>query len=90
MRALLNALRPLPTASGGTAIVLATARPPSAIAPLSTGDIVVADSTVRIAVFAGTSVAERLGGSCAELVPANRGALRVTSLTGGRVASRPR
>ena len=70
--------------------MLATARPPSAIAPLSTGDIVVADSTVRIAVFAGTSVAERLGGSCAELVPANRGALRVTSLTGGRVASRPR
>lgn len=45
---------------------------------------------MRIAVFAGTSVAERLGGSCAELVPANRGALRVTSLTGGRVASRPR
>lgn len=75
--ALLAAVNPLPTLDGGTAIVLATAGSPPAIIPLSTGDVVVDDDKVRLAVFADSSAVRQLGGSCTLLVPTERGALRV-------------
>ncbi len=56
-----TAVAPLPTATGGIAIVLATAGPPPAITPLSTGDIVVDGRTVRLALFAENSAVSRLG-----------------------------
>ena len=76
--ALANALAPLPSAAGGTAIVLATAGPPPSITPLSTGDVAVDGDTVRLAVFADNSAATQLGGSCTLLVPTEVGALRVS------------
>ena len=76
--ALLAAIDPLPTTDGGTAIVLATAGPPPAIIPLSTGDLVVDGDAVRLAVFSDNSVVDRLGGSCTILVPTDRGALRAS------------
>src|SRR5215216_1028254 len=80
--AFLAAVRPLPTTAGGSAIVVATAGPPPAVNLLSTGDISVADDTVRIAVFANNSLVAHLGGSCTILVPTDGYAVRV-SLTGG-------
>ena len=62
--ALVAALDPLPTTAGGASIVLATAGPPPTITPLSTGDVVVDNDTVRLAVFASNSAAKQLGGSC--------------------------
>ena len=76
--ALLTAVAPLPTTDGGIAIVLATAGPPPAIVPLSTGDIVVDGDMVRLALFADTSAVRRLGGSCTILVPTEQGPLRVS------------
>ena len=73
-----TAVAPLPTATGGIAIVLATAGPPPAITPLSTGDIVVDGRTVRLALFAENSAVSRLGGSCTILVPTDLGPLRVS------------
>lgn len=75
--AFLAAVNPLPTLDGGTAIVLATAGSPPAIILLSTGDVVVDDDKVRLAVFADNSAVRQLGGSCTLLVPTGRGALRV-------------
>jgi hypothetical protein len=75
--AFLAAVAPLPTTNGGIAIVLATAGPPPAIVPLSTGDIAVEGDMVRLALFADSSAVRRLGGSCTILVPTEKGALRV-------------
>ncbi len=75
--ALLAAVAPLPTIEGGTAIVLATAGPPPAITPLSTGDVAVAGDTVRLALFADNSAVGSFGGSCTLLVPTEQGPLRV-------------
>ena len=75
---LLAAIDPLPTTAGGMAIVVATAGPPPAMTPLSTGDIVVDGDTVRLAIFADNSAVGRLGGSCTLLVPTELGALRVS------------
>ena len=76
--AFLAALAPLPTTDGGTAIVLATAGPPPAIAPLSTGDISVDGGMIRLALFADNSAVRWLGGSCTILVPTEQGPLRVS------------
>jgi len=76
--AFLAAVRPLPTTAGGIAIVVATAGPPPAVNLLSTGDISVADDTVRIAVFANNSLVTHLGGSCTILVPTDGYAVRVS------------
>lgn len=70
------ALAQRPSVNGGTAVVLATAGPPPAIALLSTGDVSLQESRVRIAVYAGSSAVARLGGSCTLLVPAGSVALR--------------
>lgn len=75
--ALLAAVNPLPTLDGGTAIVLATASSPPAITLLSTGDVVVDNDKVRLAVFATNSAIDQLGGSCTLLVPTDRSVLRV-------------
>lgn len=76
--AFLAAVAPLPTTNGGIAIVLATAGPPPAIVPLSTGDIAVEGDMVRLALFADNSAVRRLGGSCTILVPTEKGPLRVS------------
>ena len=76
--ALVAALDPLPTTAGGASIVLATAGPPPTITPLSTGDVVVDNDTVRLAVFASNSAAKQLGGSCTLLVLTDLGPLRVS------------
>jgi hypothetical protein len=76
--AFLAAVAPLPTTDGGTVIVLATAGPPPAIVPLSTGDISVDGDMVRLALFADTSAVRWLGGSCTILVPTEQGPLRVS------------
>jgi hypothetical protein len=76
--AFLAAVAPLPTTDGGIAIVLASAGPPPAITPLSTGDIVADGDIVRLALFADNSAVRQLGGSCTILVPTEQGPLRVS------------
>lgn len=71
------AIESLPTTDGGVALVLATAGPPPAICLLSSGDVVLDGDTLRIAVYSGSSAANRLGGSCTLLVPTGDDALRV-------------
>ncbi|MCA1730068.1 MAG: hypothetical protein LC751_11895 [Actinobacteria bacterium] len=75
--ALITALDHLPTAAGGASIILATAGPPPTITPLSTGDVAVDGDKIRLAIFAGNSAVEHLGGSCTLLVPTHQGPLRV-------------
>jgi hypothetical protein len=72
-----SALDPLPDASGGSTIVLATAGTPPALALLSTGDVLIVGSIVRVGLWATSSAATRLGGAFSLLVPAGDVALRV-------------
>jgi hypothetical protein len=81
-----RAVEPLPTSTGGIAIVLATAGPPPAVSLLSSGDVAVDGDMLRLAVYAGSSTVARLGGSCTLLVPSRGGALRVELL---RADARP-
>lgn len=74
---LTSALAPLPDASGGISIVLATAGAPPALALLSTGDVLVSDGRVRVGLWATSSAVTRLGGAFSLLVPAGEVALRV-------------
>lgn len=71
------AIEPLPTAEGGSMLVLATAGSPPAIAVLSTGDVAVVRGDVRVAVHGGSSAASRLGGAFTLLVPDRDEAYRV-------------
>jgi hypothetical protein len=86
MEALRTAVEPLPTSTGGIAIVLATVGPPPAISLLSSGDVALDGDMLRLAVYAGSSTVARLGGSCTLLVPSGGGALRVELL---RADARP-
>src|SRR5690606_16715666 len=58
-----EAIAPLPDVDGGLAIVIATASSPPAVAMLSTGDVAVVGTTVRVGLIAGSSVGRRLGGA---------------------------
>jgi hypothetical protein len=78
--ALKTALEPLPGLHGGTAVVLATAGTPPALALLSTGDVHVEGDTVRVVTYRGSSAARRLGGSFSLLVPAGETAFRVEAI----------
>lgn len=71
------ALSPLPDATGGSMIVLATSGTPPALALLSTGDVLVAGDIARVGLWAGSSAATRLGDGFSLLVPAGDVALRV-------------
>lgn len=71
------ALDPLPDASGGSAIVFATAGTPPALALLSTGDVLIVDDIVRVGLWATSSAVTRLGGSFSLLVPTGDVGLRV-------------
>ncbi len=72
-----EAIAPLPDVDGGLAIVIATASSPPAVAMLSTGDVAVVGTPVRVGLIAGSSVGRRLGGAFTLLVPAGDRALRV-------------
>jgi len=74
------ALEPLPTADGGIAIVLATAGTPPAIAVLSSGDVRLVGSTVRVVLHGDSSAGARLGGAFSLLVPDTGRALRVEAV----------
>ena len=76
----LRALEPMPTAEGGTIVVLATAGVPPAVAMLSTADVFVDGRTVRAALYAGSAVGERLGGAFTVLVPTAERALRLEAV----------
>lgn len=71
------ALDPLPDASGGSAIVFATAGTPPALALLSTGDVLIVEDVVRVGLWATSSAVTRLGGAFSLLVPTGDVALRV-------------
>jgi hypothetical protein len=72
-----QALERLPSASGGTAIVIAAAGSPPALAVLTTGDVFLEGDSIRIALHGGSSVPRRLEGGCSLLVPVGSGLLRV-------------
>ena len=82
-----DALEPLPTREGGITVVLATAGVPPALAMLSSGDVLVADGSVRAGVWASSSVVSRLGGAFSLLVPAGDVALRVEAVDAQAVVS---
>ena len=71
------AVSELPDASGGLAIVMATAGTPPAIAVLSTGDVFLAGSQARVGVHGTSSVVGRLGDSFSLLIPLDDVAVRV-------------
>lgn len=77
LEVLAAALAPLPTLDGGAMLVLATGDGPPAIAVLSTGDVALVGSELRVAVHAGSSASTRLAGSCSLLVPDRDEAYRV-------------
>lgn len=70
-------LKRLPDESGGVAVVLATAGSPPAVALLSTGDVHIAETTVRVGIHGSSSVVERLDGGFTLLVPLRKAAARV-------------
>lgn len=74
---LATALTPLPDGGGGIAVVMATAGIPPAMALLSSGDVWVAEGTVRVGLFGSSSAAARLGGAFSLMVPSGTVALRV-------------
>jgi hypothetical protein len=74
------ALEPLPDATGGVAIVLATSADPPALAVLSTGDVLIQDDVVRVGVHASSSTVRHLGGSFTLLVPLGEMAVRVEAV----------
>jgi hypothetical protein len=80
LRKLGEALEPLPTAAGGAALIVASAGAPPALAVLSTGDVFIDGTSIRIALHGGGSVVRRLEGSCSLIVPARSGVLRVEVL----------
>jgi hypothetical protein len=77
LRKVEEALEPLPSASGGKAIVIASASSPPALAVLSTGDVFLEGDSIRIALHGGSSASRRLEGGCSLLVPVRSGLLRV-------------
>lgn len=88
--ALDRALGPLPTVDGGIVVVLATAGAPPAMAMLSSGDVCVIGTTVRVALHGSSSAGRHLGGAFTLLVPAPGRALRAevveaTARTAGRL-----
>lgn len=72
-----RAIDPLPTADGGTTLVLATSGTPPALAVLSTGDVALVGEKLLVAVHASSAAGRRLGGHFAVLVPEREVALRV-------------
>jgi|SRR5271165_868827 len=74
--ALAAAIEPLPEPTGGIAVTLSTAGPPPAVALLSTGSVLVSETSISVAVVRGSSVVSRLGGTAILLVPYDGGALR--------------
>jgi hypothetical protein len=77
LAAVARLLDPLPTAAGGAVLVMASGDSPPATALLSTGDVLLRGTTIQIAVHAGSSVARRLSGGCAVVVPDEERVLRM-------------
>jgi len=67
----------LPGPDGGSLVILATAGVPPAISLLSTAEVHMADDVVRVAVYRGSSVVDRLGTAFALVVDGGRDVLRV-------------
>jgi hypothetical protein len=74
---LVTVLADLPTAAGGTVVLLATDGSPPGLAMLSTGDVYVEADTARVAVHASSSATQRLQNGFTLLVPADRFAYRI-------------
>lgn len=72
-----QAIARLPTTDGGSAIVLATAGTPPAMALLSTGDVYIHGDRVSVVTYRGSSASQRLGGSFTLLVPGGDAAFRI-------------
>jgi hypothetical protein len=77
LRKVEEGLETLPSRAGGSALIVASASSPPALAVLSTGDVFLEGTSIRIALHGGSSVAQRLEGSCSLLVPVRSGLLRV-------------
>lgn len=77
LRAVAEALAKEPNEGGGTALVLATAFSPPAIALLSTGDVLLIGDRVKIGIHASSSAVSRLGGAFSLVVPLKRAVARV-------------
>lgn len=72
-----QALEPLPDRDGGIAVTISTASVPPAVAMLSSGDVLVGATSVRIGIHSSSSVVHRLGGAFTLLVPLGDRAARV-------------
>ena len=70
-------LETLPSRAGGSALIVASASSPPALAVLSTGDVFLEGTSIRIALHGGSSASRRLEGACSLLVPVRSGLLRV-------------
>lgn len=75
--AVFEALSHPPDLDGGTAIAMATAASPPAMAVLSTGDVVFDGRTVLVGIHGSSSVVSRLNGAFTLLVPLRSSAARI-------------
>lgn len=77
-QAFLGAIAPLPTTTGGRAIIAVVDSTPPSVAMLATGSMYCIDDTVRLAVEASSSFAQANGHSATLLTATDTLALRVS------------